>query len=64
MSDDSSGDSHHLVMQCDVCHRRRAIGYTEGFEYPDSVVVYCRACAEGVEGVILFDSLSADNACR
>ncbi len=58
MSDDSSKSLQEptlSVLLCDRCHRRPAVGYTEGFEYPDSANVYCRACADGMEGLILFD---------
>ena len=40
---------------CDYCRLRNAVGYTPGAEFPDSVVVYCKVCAKGVPGLILFD---------
>jgi len=62
MSDDSSdgtrASSHPATTKtilCDCCRLRNAVGYTEGAEFPDSVVTYCQVCGKGVPGMIFFD---------
>jgi len=56
MSDDSS-ESYRptpTALRCDRCRERPAVGYTEGYVYPDTVAVYCRECGEDKRGFTLF----------
>lgn len=56
MSDDSS-ESYRPTpssIRCDQCRERPAVGFAEGFVYPDTVVVYCRQCGEDKRGFTLF----------
>lgn len=62
MSDPSSDETRESskrvktnTILCDYCRLRNAVGYTPGGEFPESAVVYCQVCAEGVQGLILFD---------
>ena len=44
------------MLLCDICRQRPAAGYLDRLEWPDAATVYCRQCAEKVQGIVWFDA--------